>query len=324
MIEVRIQKSEVRFGLFIFCLLFIVYCLLSSCGKKGDPTLKSYEKPEPPSGLRAIHRESEIILSWEFLKDKEPAIKGFHLMKSTGGDFEKISFLENNERSYIDRDFKIGSKYKYKIVSRNLKDVISVDSNIVDIEPKSPPAPPGTLSFKIDCDSLTLTWEGTGEGISYNIYKSEKRGLYSLMPVNKEPIKGTYFSDNFDIKKAIYYTIRSLAGGDIRSEGPASEELEINPSEFVPSTPVDLQVVVTEENVYLIWKEVPETWVGGYRIYRELNKEEGFILIGETQTPSFLDKNRPVKKRNYGVTAMGPSKEGPPAEIRDIIFIPQR
>ncbi len=83
MIEVRIQKSEVRFGLFIFCLLFTAYCLLPSCGKKGDPTLKSYEKPEPPSGLRAIHRESEIILLWEFPKDKEITIKGFHLMKIT-------------------------------------------------------------------------------------------------------------------------------------------------------------------------------------------------------------------------------------------------
>ncbi len=334
MIEVRIQKSEVRFGLFIFCLLLTVYCLIASCGRKGDPTLKSYEKPEPPSGLRAIHRESEIILSWEFPKDKETAIKGFHLMKiippppplekGGGGDFEKISFLENDKRSYIDRDFKIGSKYKYKIVSRNLKDVISVDSNIVDIEPKSPPASPVNLSFKIEYDSLTLTWESAGDGLLYNIYKSEKKGLYSLMPVNKEPIKETSFKDNLDIKRPVYYTIRSLIGNDIRDEGSASEEVKIDPSEFIPSSPSGLQAVVTEENIYLIWRETPETWVVGYRVYREINEEEGFIFIGEVQTPSFLDKDRPVTKRNYRVTAMGPSTEGSPAEIKDIVFIPFR
>src|SRR4030066_781171 len=115
MTEVRNQRSGViRVSFTICCLLFAVYCLLPSCGKKGNPTLKSYEKPEPPSRLGAIHRESEVILSWEFPKDKEPTIKGFHLMKSIhplvkggGGDFEKLAFLEPDKHSYIHADFKI-------------------------------------------------------------------------------------------------------------------------------------------------------------------------------------------------------------------------
>ncbi|NCO67500.1 MAG: hypothetical protein COY75_06015 [Nitrospirae bacterium CG_4_10_14_0_8_um_filter_41_23] len=324
MIELRIQKSEVRFGLFIFCLLFTVYCLLPSCGKKGDPTLKSYEKPDPPSALRAVHRESEIILLWEFPKDKEPAIKGFYLMKSTGGDFEKIATLENNKRSYIDNDFKIGSKYKYKIVSQNLKNVISNDSNIIQIDPETVPPPPGKILFKVEHDSLTLNWESAGDRILYNIYKSNEKGIYRLMPVHKEPIKETSFRDNFAIKGHVYYTIRSLVGSDIRDEGPASGEVEINPLEFVPSSPSGLQAIVKKENVYLSWKESPDTWVVGYKVYREINKQEGFIFIGDTQTPAFLDKDKPSTKRSYRVTALGPSKESLPAEIRNIVFIPYR
>jgi hypothetical protein len=316
MIEVRNQKSDFtilinnRIQNFFISYLSPVICvllLLISCGKKGDPTLKSYEKPEPPSRLGAIHRESEIILSWEFPKDKEPTIKGFHLMKSIplipplvkggGGDFEKFAFLEPDKRSYIDTDFKIESEYIYKIISQNLKGVISNDSNIIHIAPKAVPSSPGNIQFKIGHDSLILNWESAGNGILYNIYKSEKRGLYSLTPLNKEPIKVTSFKDDLDTKRHVYYTIRSLVESDIRDEGSASDEIEIDPSEFIPSSPSDLQAVVTEENIYLIWREVPEIWIVGYRVYREINEGEGFVLIGETQTPSFIDKDNPLRKR---------------------------
>lgn len=311
----------------IICYLLSVICvlfLLVSCGKKGDPTLKSYEKPDPPSKLRAIHRESEIILLWEFPKYREPFIKGFYIMKSIGGDFERIAFIENDRRSYIDTNFKIGSEYKYKTISQNLRGITSGDSNIITIIPRSVPSPPGKILFKVEHNSLTLNWEGAGDGILYNIYKGNEKGRYQLTPANKEPVRETSFKDNFDIKRPVYYTVRSLIGGNARDEGPASEELEINPSEFVPPPPRGPQALATPENVYLIWKEPAETWISGYRIYREVDKKEGFILIGETQTPTFIDKEKPLTKRAYRITALGPSKEGTYSEIRDVIFIPQR
>jgi len=330
---VRSQQSEVRSLSFtVFCILITVFCLLASCGKKGDPTLKSYEKPDPPSNLKAIHRESEIILFWNFPKNKEQAINGFYLMKLIppppplkGGreDFERI-FLERDKRSYIDKDFEIGHHYKYKIISQNLRGITSIDSNIIEIEPKDPPAPPGKLFFKVEYDSLTTTWEDIGNGVLYNIYKSDKKGLYPLTPLNSEPIKGTSFKDRFDITKPAYYTIRSLRGEDIRDEGPESEELEINSSEFVPSPPEGLQAVIKEDGAYLIWKEAPETWVIGYKVYREIDKKEGFVFIGETSIPVYFDKEKPLTKRHYRVTALGPSKEGPASEIRDVVFVPYR
>jgi fibronectin type 3 domain-containing protein len=325
----RTQKKWL-FLLFV-CLLLSALCLLVSCGKKGDPTLKSYEKPPPPSALKAIHRESEIILLWDFPKDNESAIKGFHLMKmipsahplekGISGDFKKFAFLENDKRSYRDADFKAGSEYKYKIVSLSLKDVISNDSNIIEIKPGTSPLPPQNISFKVFNDSLTLSWESSGEGIFYNIYKSDKQGLYSLFPVNKEPVQGTSFKDTFDFQKPVYYTVRSLTTSNIRDEGPASEEIKADPFDFVPSAPNGLQAIATKEAIYLLWKEPPETWVVAYRVYCEMKKNEGFILIGESITPSFIDKNNPFMKRNYRVTAMGPAREGPPAEISNIVYV---
>ena len=44
--------SRVKFLL----LLYLVCLLCFACGKKGDPTLKSYEKSEPPSRLSAVYK----------------------------------------------------------------------------------------------------------------------------------------------------------------------------------------------------------------------------------------------------------------------------
>jgi hypothetical protein len=233
-------QGIIYYLLSVICILF----LLASCGRKGEPTLKLYEKPDPPSGLRAIHRDSEIILLWKFPKNKESSIKGFYLMKivppalsekGSRQDFEKIAFLENDKRSYIDTNFNVGSLYKYKIVSQNLRDIISNDSNIIEVEPKIPPPPPVNLSFKFMYDSLLLTWKSAGEEILYNVYKSDKKGLYPLMPVNEKPIKETNFKDSLNITKPVYYTIRSLIGGDICDEGSPSEEIEVNALESFPS-----------------------------------------------------------------------------------------
>ena len=323
-LEISINIQNRRFFLSLLCLLLVACSLLASCGKKGEPTLKSYEKPSAPSELKAIHRESEITLLWNFPKGKGPSLKGFHLMKSTGGAFDKIAFIESDHRSYTDKDFQTEHTYKYKVISESLKGITSNDSNILEIKPKSPPTPPGNISFSIEHDSVTFTWKSAGEGIFYNIYKGDTTGTYPLMPLNRAPLADTYFKDAFTINKSVYYSIRSLAGGEFRDEGPASEEIRIDPSAFVPPAPKGVQAAVTEENVYLIWREPPETWITGYRIYRETGKEDGYVLIGESQTPSFLDKDSPLTKRNYRVTAVGPSKEGPPAEITGVVFIKQR
>jgi hypothetical protein len=108
---------------------------------------------------------------------------------------------------------------------------------------------------------------------------------------------------------------------EILIEGLASKEISIDPAALVPTPPTNLQAVPSKEHVYLIWKESPETWVKGYKVYREINRKEGFVLIGETQIPSFTDKEKPSKKRHYRVTAQGPVQESKPAEIRNIVSV---
>lgn len=319
--------NRVKF-LFILCLVFL---LSFACGKKGDTTLKSYEKPEPPSSLRAVYRPSEVILSWDFPKNKEAAIKCFYLMRSSlktspsgtagWGDFDKIALIENSGRSYTDADIQHLEACKYKIISRNLRDITGKDSNIIEVKTKKVSAQPSGLSFKITYNTLLLVWQVAEETASYNIYKSDAKGVYPLTPLNKQPVKENSYKDPFDPNKTVYYTVRTCSGDEVRYESPASEELQINPSELIPSSPSNLQAVATKESVVLVWNEPDETWIKGYRIYRETDKKKGFVFIGEISAPSFTDTDKPFTKRNYRVTAIGPVKESPAAEIKNIVYI---
>jgi hypothetical protein len=252
----------------------------------------------------------------------ESGTKGFYILKSTSGDFEKLVFLESTHRTFTDNNFSIGSEYSYKIISESLKNILSDDSSILRIKPVNPPDPPREIYFNVEYNSLLLSWSNVGEGVLYNIYKSEKQGDQPLTAINPDPIKETFFSDVFNVNKRVYYTIRSLTGSEIRDEGAPSEELVIDPKDFVPSAPGSLQVIPTRETIHIVWKEPAETWVTGYNVYRELNEKEGYVFIGSTQSTSFQDTKNPLLKRNYRVTAVGPEKEGPPAEIMNVVFIP--
>lgn len=305
-------------ALAVFPLIFALCLLLIACGRKGDPTLKSYEKPEAPSNLLAVQRESGSTLSWEFPDKNNASIKGFHVLRSTGGDFTEIAVLENKKRSFIDTDIKGVSSRTYKIIAENLRGVMSKDSITLAIPFATLPAPPADISFAIEYDVLVLSWKSAGEGITYNIYRHSAE-TQSQNPVNPEPLKETSFRDVFDMKKAVLYTVKSLRENGIVYEGPASREIRIDPARLVPSPPSNLQAVPSAENVYLIWKESPDTWIEGYKIYRETDRKKGFVLIGETQIPSFIDKEKPSKKRHYRVTAVGPVQESAPAEVRDIV-----
>ena len=311
-------KSILPFIIIFFPLLFTV-----SCGKKGAPTLKSYEKPEPPSLLRAIHREDKIILFWNFPKNKESLINDFILLKSSGSGFEKYSIIEKQARSYTDNDFKEEIKYSYKIVSQNFRGVYGNDSNIANITPLKTPAPPDNLSFRVEGDALNIMWGKGEKDVLYNVYRSYEKGAYGLYPSNTVPLSDNSFKDVFNINKPVYYIVRSLRGSETKDEGFPSEELVVNPLEFVPPPPGDIQYFVTSDRVYLSWKEPDERWVTGFKVYRKIGNQD-YVLIGETQIPAFLDKENPVTKRDYRVSATGPGKEGLAAEITGIVFIPEK
>jgi len=302
--------------------LVLLSVALLSCGKKGPPTLRSYEIPPAPGLLSAMHRENTIYLRWDFPKDREPSISHFVLLKSSGGTFGKVSSPAPAERSFNDSDFETGNTYSYKVVSQRPNGVTSKDSNVLEFTPAVPPGPPANITFRVDDNALVLSWKSSGKGIFYNVYRSFESGSYSLTPVNQAPLSDNVFRDIFYLDKKIYYTVRSLLNKETRDEGAASEEIEVNPLDFIPSPVKKVVFFATADSVFLSWEASEERWVKGYRVYRKTAGQE-YTLAGETQLPAFVDREVPLTRRDYLITAVGLVREGPGTEIKGVVYIPQ-
>jgi hypothetical protein len=299
----------------------IIVILTFSCGRKGSLTLKAYEKPASPANITAFHRDGGIYIFWQYPVQERLKIKGCQLLKSGDGgiSFKELAFLKPDELDYTDRDFITGHDYQYKFRCISLRDVFSDDSVIIKISPRSLPQKPEEISSVIKNDSLQIRWKIPPD-VKANIYKTFHKGSYSFYPINSEPLTNNFFVDKLEISRAVYYTVRLLRGTDIRDEGPPSDELEVNPAFFVPSSPSGLNYAPVEKKVYLLWKENPENWVKGYRIYRKRPNDDKFALIGETAAPVIIDAEPIASKTSYYVTAVGPQAESNPSETIEIIL----
>ena len=93
----------------------------------------------------------------------------------------------------------------------------------------------------------------------------------------------------------------------------------------------NVSYLAVDDKVFLYW-DTQESWVNSFRIYRRTEGQD-YLLIGETQTPVFVDNEPPLTKRDYRLHAVGPykevpgikgpgiAKEGPGIEILDVIYI---
>ena len=303
-------------------LVIVALFLVSSCGKKAAPSLASYEKPPAPAVLNISQRENGMLLSWGFPADREKVISGFIILRERDSAFNKIASVGSDMRAFIDTDIKEGMKYTYKVVSQNQRGILSADSNSVTVVVLTPPEPPANILWNIGSDSLSLSWEKTGKEFRYNVYRTFEKGKYGMPPVNKSPLSENFFKDNFFLDRPVYYTIRSLVKNTVAAEGPASQEITVNPSDFIPAPPRDIRFFAASDKIYLYWKEADAVWITGFRVYRRFSGSD-YALIAETQIPSFLDKDTPHVKRDYRIAAVGPSREGPAAEITGVLFQPE-
>lgn len=294
----------------IFYLLIFLHLLLPSCGRKAPPQLKIFEKPEKVKDLKAIHNEKGIILSWSY-EGKNQEIKGFVISRSEGGEYKKKGYIEGRKKNtFIDQDFRQGMAYRYRVIAEGIQGLLS-DAAEISVTPANLPKPPENTRFHIKNDSIELSWDDN-KGC-YNIYRAYDGEEYQ--PINEKPVCGHTFIVRSIIEKTVHYIIKSLTITDIINEGQASERISIGPEDYIPSPPTELVIVVSDNKVFLLWKEPPERWVKGYRIYRRSEVEKVFRLIGESSIPGFADSNLNGligKKLYYMIKALGPSTESKP------------
>jgi fibronectin type 3 domain-containing protein len=300
----------------LFPLLLVISLVIPACGRKAPPTLKAYEKPQPPSGLAVVHREGKMLISWSYPENLRSSLKGFQVMRAEGQGFERLGSVGNEAISFIDDHFSHDTTYQYKVMAQNLRDVLSDGSNIVTVTPMPLPPPPQDVHVSVENDAVRLSWQGSGEGVCYHVYRTTEKGRYSDVPVHQDPVCGTSFSDPTLFKdKPVFYTIKAFHNTPLLDEGFPSAEIEVTPSLFVPSAPVEFRWVRTQGNIILMWGESPEMWVKGYRVYRKKEKGKEFVFLGETKVPTFTDTGKAGKKVRYMVKALGPSQESEPSVI---------
>jgi fibronectin type 3 domain-containing protein len=297
--------------LFILLLFF-----LPSCGIKAPPTLKSYEKPEAPSALNARHKEGDMILSWTYPDNLRKTIKGFEILRSKGDVFVRIGTAGKDEGSFTDPAFEVNRSYIYKVIARNQRGIPSADSNLITVTPRPLPPPPAEVSFAVRPDVIELSWSSSGDGVCYHIYRTQERGNYSGGLVNREPLCELSFKDPYlSPDNTVYYTIRALHATAFMDEGYPSREIGVEPSYFIPSPPSDLRFIENDGRISLLWKESPESWVKGYRVYKKGQESQDFTLIGETRMPAFTDREGAVGRTWYMVRAAGPAGLSGPVAI---------
>ncbi len=301
--------------------LFIAALLVAlaagiGCGKKGNPTLKAFEKPQAPSGLRAILREQTAILQWDYPSAASSSISGFEIFRSDGDDLKELTRLSPSDRIFIDPELHQGATYRYTIVALSASEISSERSGLLTLAVGPVPAAPAAPLFRIEGDRLTVSWTQAGTVSGFNIYRTEEKGRFPLLPVNRALIRAPHFTDSTAPQKTVSYAIRAIGGSAEMQESAASPEITIGPADFVPSAPKNLQAHAAEDRILLSWDEPGERWVTGYRIYRTMDGKA--VLVGETQIPAFVDSDKTATPRDYRVTAVGPVSEGPGAEIKAV------
>lgn len=288
--------------------VLILCCLLSvACGRKAPPQIKVFEKPEKAEGLTATHDERGLVISWSYPEKRKKELRGFMVLRSEGGDFEKKGYTDGKETIFIDTDFRTDKHYRYRVIAEGMKGVLS-DALEIPVTPTRLPDPPDKIRFHIRNDSIELTWDKNNG--CYNIYRAYEGEGYTL--INKRPICDSIFSDPVSIERTVHYVIRSVTITDILNEGPPSDKITIGLEDYIPSPPEGLRITIGDKKVFLIWKESPEVWVKGYRIYRRSEIERDFRLIGETSIPGFTDSDLnglEGKRISYMIRALGPVAE---------------
>jgi len=301
--------------------------LVFSCGKKGPPRWMPPEPPPPPPALSAVSREDAVILKWFYPAGEASAPGGFSILRSMDGEFGEIA--RTRDFFYEDRGAGPAKGRAYSVVALGPGGKLKSDpSEPVSVErPEGPEelVQPGKPAFSILGDRVDISWKGHRENLEnryYNIYRREESGKYPLWPLNVALLEKEVFSDSLYFEGVRCYAAREARpapSGRVVAEGPPSGETCIGPGDYVPSVPAALEAAVSDGKVLLYWRESPEPWARGYRVYRA-EGDGKFATAGESRTPAFTDGKAPRGRLRYRVSAVGPVAESAPSKPVDVLL----
>ena len=291
---------------------------LSSCGHKTPLSLEAFRPPQAPANLAAVQRENVITLSWTYSGPE--TIKDFIIEERAIGEPEKQGERQKQEMPFrmvakvtggsYSETAVFGRTYVFRVMAESETGVIGSPAAI-EVPSLVPPPPPQGLGFSIGNAVVTLKWQAigkwNGKDVFYDIYKSGP-GAKSKTLLNASPL--TQNQNTFDVApgaaEVSVYSVTAMLGGPFVYEGKSST-VTVKPADFVPARPATPTALKTDEGIRLIWNANAESWVTGYRVYRQEGgkwKPAGFSSI-----PSYLDSD--ATSGVYRITAVGSVAESP-------------
>uniref|UniRef100_A0A7C4EK47 Fibronectin type III domain-containing protein n=1 Tax=Thermodesulfovibrio aggregans TaxID=86166 RepID=A0A7C4EK47_9BACT len=298
----------------------LILLIFSGCGRKLNPTLEDYIQPEPVEKISLSVFHDKITVSWSYPEKMKKKVKSFLVEKENNGQIKSLGFFDVMSSSCEDRDFKFGQIYKYRIYAINIKGIYSKPAQAT-VKPEKLPEVED-LQYKITDSGIFLSWKAE-DSLMYNIYQINQKGE----KVKRGSTGNNIFLDEltssaFDPEppEFLIYLVSSYISDNYAYIESKGTEINIPVNSFIPSRPEHVFWAVNENGVSISWREVPERWIKGYRVYRKTFHDQDFIKIGETMIPSFFDADYNINNLKmpvyYRIFSAGPVKESEPVEIK--------
>jgi fibronectin type 3 domain-containing protein len=294
---------KVRSGWLLAAGLLVAAALVASCGRKTDPLTPDSPRPEMVHDVKAVARDVSVFLSWPVpTKNAEgkvmnpAALFGFRVFRAEiEPDRKRARFhqvaeialvdpapasIRNNVVYWSDGPLKYGRVYAYRVVALGTKGDVASPSLEVRIAPLLSLAPPRAIKAIGGEQRVELAWEAVStrsDGsvfngfIGYNVYRRDEGGAYGEIPLNKEPLRATTYTDsNAQNDKAYFYTVRAVDSPALPwKESLDAPEATATPKKVTPpERPTGLTVVPGVGRVFLTWNENKERDIAGYYLYR--------------------------------------------------------
>lgn len=309
-------------------IIFILFFLLSGCGRKMDPTLEDYLQPEPATGLNLTAYYDKIVITWSYPEKNKSKLGSFLLERESAGNMKSLGFFSPETGSFEDKDFVFGQTYRYRIFAINKKGIYSKPLEN-QITPKKLPQIT-QLQYKITHEGVLLSWKSENS-VMYNIYKqvfrearnNEKNEQDGRQRIKIGSTEKNYFliEENFreNGSPLTYLVTPYVSETNIYIEGEGTE-VTVPLEDFIPSKPEEVFWTINENGIYISWKEVPDRWIKGYKVYRKTAGDSDFVLIGRTMIPLFFDVEYNINNLKtpvfYKISSEGPFKESESSEIK--------
>jgi fibronectin type 3 domain-containing protein len=311
----------------------IILLMIVGCGTKRPPIPWESVVSKRIVDLEAFPRESRLLLEWSVPKENTDKstftdLAEFKILRSEGaliagecrGCGEKKEVISEIKVSLQEvkggkisawvEDQEARKVYVYEVVSINRRGYPGAPSNPVSVYWDYPPQAPGMVSGEVGDKRVDLSWEPLEGATGYNIYRREEDGVFSLKPLNREPLTTTRYTDlNVENEKKYIYSVRAVrrvVKTDV--EGKGSLDVPVTPTDLIPpGPPVGLAAIPLKDGIELNWRRNSEPDLLGYYVYRRKPGEKEFKRLNKSplEKEIYLDTDVELgQDYEYGVTAV--------------------